>query len=327
MSEEIRIVPVEEAYIPDCVSVALKAGQILHTSFRSRLGEELDEKLHATWREDTAAAVIRMLLEGNAFVALADGKVVGYAGYAANGIVGAIGDHAVDPAYQGKGMEDKLYEAVLNQLRKAGCKYASVNTSLDESNAPALEALKRVGFEKHQPAIRYYQMLDPDAEPYPTSSDTVQVIPCEEKHIDDCIRIALIAWGIIHESYKNCVGEEIHDALMTGWEEGLKTSVRKLQLSGEGYVAIVDGKVAGFAAGRTDGKMGVLSRNAVDPAYRGRGIAKLMYGMLMNNIRKAGCTHATVHTGLDDGHAGARRAYSKVGFEKNLPYTRYYQEL
>lgn len=327
MSQEIEIVRVEEAYIPDCVSVALKAGQIFHASYQNRLGAELDEKLHAAWRVDEAAAVIRMLQGGDAFVALADGKVVGFAGFAVKGILGAIADNAVAPEYQGKGVEVKLYEAVLMELRKAGCKYASVKTSLDESNAPALEALKQVGFEKNQPGVRYYQLLDLAAPLYPTSSDTVQVIPCEEKHMDECIRIALIAWGIIHESYKKCIGEDIHDALMTGWEEGLAADVKKLQLGGKGYVAIVDGKVAGFASYRTDGLMGVLSRNAVDPEYRGRGIAKLMYGMLMNKIREAGCTYATVHTGLDDGHAGARRAYSKVGFEKNLPYTRYYQEL
>ena len=100
-----------------------------------------------------------------------------------------------------------------------------------------------------------------------------------------------------------------------------------MQRTGNTYVAIVDGKVAGFAAYRVDGDMGVLSRNAVDPEYRGRGIAKLMYGLCMNKIREAGCTWATVHTGLDDGHAGARRAYSKVGFQLNMPYTRFYMEL
>ncbi len=323
----IQIVPAEEKHIPACVRIALEAGAIYHASYKNRIGAELDAKLHSTWQEDEAAIAIRTLKSGNALVALDGDKAVGYTGYAIRGIVGAIGENAIDPEYWDKGVAEKLFEAVQDLARKAGCKYCNVKTSLDESNAPTLEALKKQGFEKHQPGVRYYQMLDLQAEDYATESDTVKVIPCEEKHIDDCVRIALIAWGIIHESYKKCIGEQTHEDLMTGWEEALAKDIRKLQLGGSGYVAIADGKVAGFASCRTDGDMGVLSRNAVDPEYRGRGIAKLMYGLCMNKIREAGCTWATVHTGLDDGHAGARRAYSKVGFEKNLPYTRYYMAL
>lgn len=324
---QIKIVPVEEMHIPDCVYIGLKAGQILHAGFRNRLGAQLDENLHSTWQEEEATNIIRAMKSGNAFVALDGDKVVGYAGYTVGSVVGVIGENAVEPAYQEKGVAQQLYSAVLDTLRKAGCKYANVKTSLDESNAPTLEALKQVGFEKHQPGVRYYQMLDPEAPCYTTQSELVQIIPYGEEHISDCVRIALIAWGIIHESYKTCMGEKTHDDLMTGWEVSLERDIRKMQTTGEGYVAIVDGKVAGFAAYRIDGTMGVLSRNAVDPQYRGRGIAKLLYGLCMNKIRENGCTWATVHTGLDDGHAGARRAYSKVGFEKNLPYTRFYMEL
>ncbi len=324
---DIRIVPVAQAHIPACVSIALKAGAVVQASYKNRLGEELDEKLHATWQEDTAVAAIRALKAGNGFVALDGEKVVGYTGYLIGEMVGVIGENAVDPDYQAAGIAEKLYDAVLNMARKAGCKYANIKTSLDESNVPALDALKRLGFEKHQPGVRYYQMLDLDAEPYATQSELVKVVPCEKEHVEDCVRIALVAWGIIHESYKKCIGEKTHDDLMPGWEISLAKDIRKMQTTGDCYVALVDGKVAGFAAYRLDGDMGVLSRNAVDPEYRGRGIAKLLYGLCMNKIREAGCTWATVHTGLDDGHAGARRAYSKVGFEKNLPYTRFYMEL
>lgn len=324
--ENLKIVPAEEKYIPACVEIALKAGEIFHASYKARLGEELDAKLHGNWRE-TEKELASKTLSGDALVALDGETVVGYTGYAINPMVGVIGENAVDPAYWDKGVADKLYTAVLDMARKAGCKYANIKTSLDESNGFALEALKKLGFEKHQPGVRYYQMLDLNAEPYATQSELVQVIPCEEKHVDDCVRIALIAWGIIHESYKNCITAKTHDDLMTGWEVSLERDVRKMQTTGDTYVAIVDGKVAGFAAYRIDGTMGVLSRNAVDPEYRGRGIAKLLYGLCMNQIREAGCDWATVHTGLDDGHAGARRAYSKVGFEKNLPYTRFYMAL
>lgn len=327
MENQLKIVPVEEKHIPHCVCIALRVGEILHASFKERLGEALDEKLHSTWQEDEAVAAIRALKAGKAFVALDGEAVIGYACFAASGIVGAIGNCAVEPAYQSAGVYEMLFKAVLEAVRKAGCRYGNISTSLDEANAPVLDALKKVGFEKHQPAIRFYQMLPLEAQPYETQSQQVQVVSCEEKHIEDCVRISLVAWSAIHEAYKKCIGEKTHDDLMTGWEEVLANSVRKIQAAGKCYVAIVDGKVAGYAAYRIDGDMGVLSRNAVDPQYRGRGIAKLMYGLCMNKIREAGCTWATVHTGLDDGHAGARRAYSKVGFEKNLCYTRFYLPL
>lgn len=324
--ENLKMTPLEEKHIPECLEIARKAGEIFHASYKTRLGEQLDSKLHSNWQEDEKEIICKAL-SGDALMALDGDKVVGYAAYTLNPVIGVIGENAVDPAYWDKGVAAKLYEAILDLARKAGCKYANVKTSLDESNGPMLEALKSLGFEKHQPGVRYYQMLDLEADPYPTQSELVQVIPCEEQHVDDCVRIALIAWGIIHESYKNCIGEKTHDDLMTGWEVSLERDIRKMQTTGDCYVAIVDGKVAGFAAYRLDGKMGVLSRNAVDPEYRGRGIAKLMYGLCMNKIREAGCDWATVHTGLDDGHAGARRAYSKVGFEKNMPYTRFYMAL
>ena len=125
----------------------------------------------------------------------------------------------------------------------------------------------------------------------------------------------------------NQYGKEMHDQIHAGWEEQLVKNLAAAQMAGRGYVAIVDGKVAGFAAYRLDGKMGVVARNAVDPVYRGRGIAKLMYGKLINGMIAEGYQYARVHTGLDEGHTGARRAYGKVGFQRNLPSTVYYREL
>lgn len=327
MNEEIRIVPTEEKYVEDCARIAIRAWEPIHESYKNCIGADLHDELMPTWREDKAQSTRNILATGNAFVALLGDRVVGYCSYGIDGILGEIKGNSVDPDMRGMGIANKLYHAALDKMRADGCKYATVNTGLDEGHAPARRAYNKVGFEKNLPSIMYYQRLDPNMEPFATSSDTVQIVPCEEKHLADCKRITLTAWTIIHESYKKCMGEKMHDDLNAGWEEATVNSMLAAQRSGRGYVAIVDGKVAGFASYRTDGKMGVVSRNAVDPEYRGRGIAKLMYGMLINRMIADGCVYAKVHTGLDDGHAGARRAYGKVGFELNLPTIRYYQEL
>ena len=327
MNEEIRIVPTEAKYVEDCARIAMRAWEPIHESYKKCLGADLHDELMPTWREDKARATRNIHGTGNAFVALMGDEVVGYCSYGIDGILGEIKGNSVNPDLRGRGIANKLYNAVLDKFRAEGCKYATVHTGLDEGHGPARRAYNKVGFELNLPSVIYYQRLDPNMQPYATSSDTVQVVPAQEAHVADCKRIALTAWNIIHDSYRNCIGREMHDELLAGWEERLEDAIVDRMRSGQGYVALVDGKVAGFASYRADGKMGIVGYNAVDPEYRGRSIAKLLYGMLINRMVEEGCVYARVHTGLDDGHASARRAYNKVGFELNLPSIRYYQKL
>ena len=44
-------------------------------------------------------------------------------------------------------------------------------------------------------------------------------------------------------------------------------------------------------------------------------------------MRKQGITHARVFTGGDNGHAPARRAYEKAGYNKRLLCLTYYMAL
>ena len=97
-------------------------------------------------------------------------------------------------------------------------------------------------------------------------------------------------------------------------------------------VTEVNGVVAGFATYRTvelsGGKLGgVLGRNGVDNNYKGRGIAGRQYAVLYKKMLDDGCTASRVHTGLDEKHAPARRAYEKSGFSLNLPSLEYYMML
>ena len=93
------------------------------------------------------------------------------------------------------------------------------------------------------------------------------------------------------------------------------------------FVAELEGQICGFATFRVEGVLGTLSENAVASAFRGRGIARLLYERVFAQLKEAGCQAVSVTTGLDDAHGPARRAYEKMGFEKALPSIRYFRKL
>lgn len=112
-------------------------------------------------------------------------------------------------------------------------------------------------------------------------------------------------------------------------ENELKAAAIWKQQRGENaFVALVDGKVAGFIAFRVDGnKVGEILNNAVDSAYRGIGIGGQMYQFAFEQMKKQGALYVTVTTGGDDGHAPARKAYEKAGFTHSRPSCTYYRKL
>lgn len=158
----------------------------------------------------------------------------------------------------------------------------------------------------------------------------VLIMPVEEKHIADCVRIALSVYEDIHESYRELLGKDLHDEFLHDWKESKARGVTK-QLRGEngdvGFVAIMNDQVVGYVSYSIQGNVGTIGNNAVDPKYRGNGIAGLLYNTVLNDMKKRGAVFATVTTGGDRGHAPARRAYEKAGFSKNLPSVRYIMKL
>ena len=157
----------------------------------------------------------------------------------------------------------------------------------------------------------------------------VKIIPAREEHLEEAGRIAIEAWTGIHKAYAERLGEEMHEALFEGWEQAKVNSVKVGLMSGRGYVALVDGCVAGFISYRVDKEkgMGEILANAVSGNFRGMRIGPKMYEFVLGKMREEGMKYAAVSTGLDDGHTPARKAYEKMGFQKNLPSVKYYMEL
>jgi len=94
-------------------------------------------------------------------------------------------------------------------------------------------------------------------------------------------------------------------------------------------VTEVDGEVAGFITHAIDRarRVGTIHYNAVSPDFQGMGIGSLQVERVLEVFREAGMQYATVGTGLNEGHAPARRIYEKNGFKPLIQYVMYAREL
>ena len=143
--------------------------------------------------------------------------------------------------------------------------------------------------------------------------------------------IAVAAWQRIFDSFRKLVGEEIFCQHWSDWQEQKRQQVvGHLERSpGTMLIAEVEGKVVGFLTYHlNDVKLiGTIGNNAVTPEYHNRGIGTKLCQEALEIFKTAGMVSATVSTGLDEGHAPARRMYEKAGFDKKVPHVSYYRKL
>ena len=150
--------------MPVACEIAVLAWQPIFVEFRRRLGDDLFLQLYHDW-ENSKRAQVRGAFEHDpprVLVTEIDGQVVGFCTYylpdAAHGL-GEIGNNAVHPGFQGRGLARRQYERVFEELRAEGMTAIRVTTGLDEAHAPARRAYEAVGFEKFLPQLAYYRKL------------------------------------------------------------------------------------------------------------------------------------------------------------------------
>lgn len=73
--------------------------------------------------------------------------------------IATIGNNAVDPACELKGIGQQMYQAAFARFRQEGMRFAKVTTGLDEAHAPARRAYERAGFNVRQEDVTYYMKL------------------------------------------------------------------------------------------------------------------------------------------------------------------------
>lgn len=141
------------------LDIAAAAWEPIYDGYREQLGDELFEAFYHDFRERKRRNVQNDIQEGNCLVALIDEKVVGFASYTMEGKIGEIKANAVCPQWGGHGIGSMLQNRVLEELRMAGCRFAIVETGLDDAHAPARRAYQKNGFEKSLASVKYFQKL------------------------------------------------------------------------------------------------------------------------------------------------------------------------
>lgn len=156
--------PATEADVPAVREIAELAWTPIYHEFRRRLGDELFDLTRPRGVKAKPDEVERVFREhpDRMLVTELDGRVVAFATFfvvdRAAGI-GEIGNNAVHPDFQGRGLGRAQYERIFEELRRLGCHYVRVSTGLDDSHAPARRAYEAAGFDRALPTITYYREL------------------------------------------------------------------------------------------------------------------------------------------------------------------------
>lgn len=165
-----------------------------------------------------------------------------------------------------------------------------------------------------------------------TSMSGYEIRPARAEDMHAVCDIAKRAWERVHDSFRTMMGTEMHDALCANWKDDKAAQIRNHFERAPEWVYVVtsaDGAVAGFVTFRIekDKSLGTIGNNAIDPDVQGHGLGTAMYEYTLEIFRQKGLRFATVHTGMDVGHAPARKAYERAGFNVALPEVTYYATL
>jgi ribosomal protein S18 acetylase RimI-like enzyme len=164
MTEDaIQIREFHQGDLDAVIAFSLRAWAPIFDSIRDVLGDEIFLRLHPDWRSNQAEAVKSSCLseERDVFVAVADGRPVGFAAVALNAFhegMGVIEIIGVDPDYQRRGISSQLTEHATEHMLRCGMDIAVVETGGDPGHAPARAAYEAAGFTL-LPIARYFRML------------------------------------------------------------------------------------------------------------------------------------------------------------------------
>ena len=164
MQDEMVIRDVEPLDVEAVVAIAVAAWAPIYASYRGIMGDDLFAAAHADWQAKKAADVRAACRPGHGAqvcVAQIGGEVEGFATFRADNDsgVGELGNNAVRPDCQGKGIGTALYEQVFDRLEGLGMRYVKVGTGGDPAHAPARRAYEKAGFSIELPGVVYFRAV------------------------------------------------------------------------------------------------------------------------------------------------------------------------
>lgn len=164
MDAAVVIRPFRESDLDAIVELSLRAWEPVFASLRAVLGEAIFARLHQPdWRAVQAEAVRSSCTseDQDVFVAVADGKPVGFATVALNAFhqrMGAVDMIAVDPAFHRRGIATQLMNRSADHMRERGMDIAVVETGGDPGHARARAMYEGSGYTA-LPVVRYFKLL------------------------------------------------------------------------------------------------------------------------------------------------------------------------
>jgi GNAT superfamily N-acetyltransferase len=161
VSDQVVIRELLPGEVDRVVAIALAAWEPIFASYRKLMGEALFAITHPDWRAEKGTQIRRACEQPErVLVAEVGHSVAGFVTfYLAGRDVGEIGNNAVHPDYQGRGIAGRLYEEVFARLRAAGRKVVKVGTGLDPGHTPARRAYEKAGFSVALPGVTYWKEL------------------------------------------------------------------------------------------------------------------------------------------------------------------------
>jgi ribosomal protein S18 acetylase RimI-like enzyme len=154
---------VRDDEIERIAEIAVKAWTPIYEARRNTLGDRLFQEVFGDWQRVKSDEVRNAARNrpGMVWVTEVGGRIAGFTTFwvDAERRVGHIGNNAVDPEFQGRGIGTRQHREVLRLLRERGLACALVLTGLDEAHAPARVTYEKVGFKPLWSSVTYYLEL------------------------------------------------------------------------------------------------------------------------------------------------------------------------
>lgn len=164
VAEGIIIREVKPEDVETMAGIAKAAWTPVFAHRRKLVGDEVFEANWPDALENKATQVRRACSdESTAEVRVAelDGRAVGFITFYLNVKPGEgeIGNNAVHPDFQGRGIAQRMYAHAFDAMRAAGMALCKVATGLDDAHIPARRAYEKAGFDMSLPTLTYYRKL------------------------------------------------------------------------------------------------------------------------------------------------------------------------
>ena len=146
------------------LKIAISAWKPVYADYLQTMGRDLFDFYHSDWKRRKKREILKACRkeEGvSVYVAEMASEIAGFVSCQIDKDEkrGVIGNNAVHPLFQRKGIAQVMYQFCLNQMKEQGVQYVSVLTGGNSSHAPARKAYEKIGFSSPIPRVTYYRKL------------------------------------------------------------------------------------------------------------------------------------------------------------------------